>query len=103
MNTHTGYGINVRLALKDIYGIEDLTKDTVGRLEAAYHAAIKPGFYRHLLRDVGNIESCQVNVAAWSRNSWTASERSSRPRESRDRTPIRSGSSSVRKSLVDSG
>jgi predicted TIM-barrel fold metal-dependent hydrolase len=58
---HTGYGINVCLALKDIYGIDDLTKDTVSRLEEAYHAAIRPGFYRHLLRDIGNIESCQVN------------------------------------------
>lgn len=58
---HTGYGLNVRLALKEIYGIEDLTGESVPRLEEAYHAAIKPGFYRHLLRDIGNIESCQVN------------------------------------------
>lgn len=58
---HTGYGINVRLALRDLYGIEDLTKDSVGRLDEAYHAAIKPGFYRRLLRDIGNIESCQTN------------------------------------------
>jgi predicted TIM-barrel fold metal-dependent hydrolase len=58
---HTGYGLNVRLALKDIYGIDDLSKESVGRLEEAYRAVIKPGFYRRLLRDVGNIESCQVN------------------------------------------
>jgi predicted TIM-barrel fold metal-dependent hydrolase len=59
---HTGYGLNVRHTLRDVYGIEDLTGETVGRLEEAYHAAIKPGFYRHLLRDIGNIESCQVNL-----------------------------------------
>jgi hypothetical protein len=59
---HTGYGLNVRHTLKDVYGIDDLTRETVRRLEEAYHAAIKPGFYRHLLRDIGNIESCQVNL-----------------------------------------
>jgi predicted TIM-barrel fold metal-dependent hydrolase len=59
---HTGYGLNVRHTLKDVYGIDDLTGETVRKLEEAYHAAIKPGFYRHLLRDIGNIESCQVNL-----------------------------------------
>jgi len=59
---HTGYGLNVRHTIKEVYGIDDLTEETVGKLEQAYHAAIKPGFYRHLLRDIGNIESCQVNL-----------------------------------------
>lgn len=59
---HTGYGLNVRHTLKDVYGIDDLTGETVGKLEEAYHAAIRPGFYRHILRDIGNIESCQVNL-----------------------------------------
>jgi predicted TIM-barrel fold metal-dependent hydrolase len=59
---HTGYGLNVRHTLKDVYGIDDLTGDTVKRLETAYHEVIQPGFYRHLLRDIGNIESCQVNL-----------------------------------------
>jgi len=59
---HTGYGLNVRHTIKEVYGIDDLTEETVGRLEQAYHAAIKPGFYRHVLRDIGNIESCQVNL-----------------------------------------
>jgi predicted TIM-barrel fold metal-dependent hydrolase len=59
---HTGYGLNVRHTIKDVYGIEDLTRETVGRLEEAYHVAIRPGFYRHILRGIGNIESCQVNL-----------------------------------------
>jgi len=59
---YTGYGLNVRRTLKDVYGIDDLTGATVRNLEDAYHEAIKPGFYRHLLRDIGNIESCQVNL-----------------------------------------
>jgi uncharacterized protein len=58
---HTGYGLNVRHTLKDVYGIDDLSVESVRRLEEAYHAAIKPGFYRYLLRESGNIESCQVN------------------------------------------
>ena len=59
---HTGYGLNIRHTIKEVYGIDDLTGETVGKLEQAYHAAIKPGFYRHILRDIGNIESCQVNL-----------------------------------------
>ena len=58
---HTGYGLNVRRTLKDVYGIDDLTGETVKKLQAAYHEVIKPGFYRRLLREIGNIESCQVN------------------------------------------
>jgi predicted TIM-barrel fold metal-dependent hydrolase len=59
---HTGYGLNVRHTLKDVYGIDELAGEAVMKLEEAYHAAIKPGFYRHILRDIGNIESCQVNL-----------------------------------------
>lgn len=59
---YTGYGLNVRHTLRDVYGIDDLTGETVKKLQAAYHEVIKPGFYRHLLRDIGNIESCQVNL-----------------------------------------
>ena len=58
---HTGYGLSVRRTLREVYGIEDLTAASVGRVEAAYREGIKPGFYRRLLRDVANIESCQVN------------------------------------------
>jgi uncharacterized protein len=59
---HTGYGLNVRHTLKDVYGIDELARETVMKLDGAYHAAIQPGFYRHILRDIGNIESCQVNL-----------------------------------------
>src|SRR4030042_2844958 len=59
---HTGYGLNVRHTLQDVYGIDDLTQENARKLEDAYHAAIKPGYYRHLLRGIGNIESCQVNL-----------------------------------------
>jgi predicted TIM-barrel fold metal-dependent hydrolase len=59
---YTGYGLNVRHTLKDVYGIDDLTADTIKSLETAYHETLKPGFYRRLLRDIGNIESCQVNL-----------------------------------------
>jgi uncharacterized protein len=58
---YSGYGLNVRRTLRDVYGIDDLAGANVGRLDAAYRGAIKPGFYRRLLRDTANIESCQVN------------------------------------------
>jgi predicted TIM-barrel fold metal-dependent hydrolase len=59
---YTGYGLNVRQTLRMVYGINDLSAESVKNLQTAYRETIKPGFYRHLLRDVGNIESCQVNL-----------------------------------------
>ncbi len=58
---HTGYAQAVRIALQRIYGVEDLSDRTVNQVQEAYGKTIRPGFYRRLLREVGKIESCQVN------------------------------------------
>jgi hypothetical protein len=58
---YTGYGQNVRITLKELYGIDDLNRETVGELQTKYRELIKPGFYRKVLQEVSNIESCQVN------------------------------------------
>jgi predicted TIM-barrel fold metal-dependent hydrolase len=58
---YTGYGRVVRIVIQELYGIEDLSAATVGRLRAAYESVRKPGFYRRILRDLARIESCQVN------------------------------------------
>jgi len=58
---YTAYGQNVRISLKELYGIENLNRDTVGILQERYQDLIKPGFYRKVLQEVSNIESCQVN------------------------------------------
>jgi hypothetical protein len=58
---HTGYGRAVRLACEQLYGISELNAETIPRLAEAYTAAVKPGFYERILREVAGLESCQVN------------------------------------------
>jgi hypothetical protein len=58
---HTGYGQAVRHTLQGLYGIDDLTERTVERLAEAYASTVRLGFYRHILRDLANVEVCQVN------------------------------------------
>jgi hypothetical protein len=57
----TGYGQAVKIALERIYGINELSSETVSKIQNAYIENIKPGFYKHILQELGNIESCQVN------------------------------------------
>ena len=58
---NTGYGRVVRIALKDLYGIDELDEKAAGRLQAGYESVRKPGFYRKILVGLAGIESCQVN------------------------------------------
>lgn len=58
---HTGYGQNVRISVFQLYGIEEITKESIPALNQAYQALIRPGFYRKVIREVSNIESCHVN------------------------------------------
>ncbi|MFB3903149.1 MAG: amidohydrolase family protein [Acidobacteriota bacterium] len=59
--SHTGYAQAVSIALQRIYGVEELSERTVRNIQEAYTKTIQPGFYRRLLQQLGNIESCQVN------------------------------------------
>ncbi len=58
---NTGYGRAVRIAIKELYDIDELDAKNVVRLQNAYESVRKPGFYRRILAELGNIESCQVN------------------------------------------
>lgn len=58
---HTGYGQSVRRTLRGLYGADDLTADSVGRIAEKYRDMIRPGFYATILRDRCNLEHCQVN------------------------------------------
>ncbi len=57
----TGYGQAVTIALERIYGISGLSAETVPKIQNAYEKNIRAGFYKHILQELGNIESCQVN------------------------------------------
>ncbi len=57
----TGYGQAVRIALERLYEVRELSAETVGKVQAGYERIVRPGFYRKVLQELGNIESCQVN------------------------------------------
>ena len=57
----TGYGQAVRIAARLLYDVEDITPRTIAKIQAGYEKVRKPGFYKHILSDLANIESCQVN------------------------------------------
>ena len=61
---NTGYGQAVRMAIRELYGIDELNKENVGKLQAAYENTRRPGFYRRILQEVARLDSCQVNSLA---------------------------------------
>jgi len=58
---NTGYAQAVRIALRELYGVEDLSADTITNVQAGYEQTRRAGFYREILHNRGKIESCQVN------------------------------------------
>jgi predicted TIM-barrel fold metal-dependent hydrolase len=58
---NTGYGRAARISLRQLYGVDELSADTVQRVQAGYERERKPGFYRKILCEMSKIESCQVN------------------------------------------
>lgn len=58
---NTGYGRAVRIAMQELYDVDDLSAATVKKVQAGYEATRKPGFYKRILCEHANIESCQVN------------------------------------------
>lgn len=58
---HTGYAQAVRETLRGLYGEDDLTEKSAPRIAEKYLDLIKPGFYRKILKEKSNLESCQVN------------------------------------------
>jgi len=58
---NTGYGQAVAIAIRDLYGIEEVSAKTVGRIAEQYRQWVKPGFYRKVLVETARLDSCQVN------------------------------------------
>lgn len=58
---NTGYGQAVSITIRELYGIGDLSLDTVNKLQSGYESLNRPGFYRKVLQEKANIESCQVD------------------------------------------
>jgi predicted TIM-barrel fold metal-dependent hydrolase len=58
---NTGYGQAVRIAMQQIYDVDELSAATVKKVQTGYEQTRKAGFYRRILCELGKIESCQVN------------------------------------------
>jgi predicted TIM-barrel fold metal-dependent hydrolase len=58
---HTGFGQAMRISMQKLYGIEALEGGRIEALQQAYEELRRPGFYRKILVEVANIESCLVN------------------------------------------
>jgi predicted TIM-barrel fold metal-dependent hydrolase len=58
---NTGYGQAVRIAMQQLYGVDELSAATVKKVQAEYEKTRQPGFYKRILGELAKIESCQVN------------------------------------------
>lgn len=58
---HTGYGEAVRILAREVYGIEEITADTLEAAQSAHAALRQPGQRLHLLRDRANLDHVQVD------------------------------------------
>lgn len=58
---NTGYAQAVRIAIRELYEVEELSAETTGKVQAGYERTRRAGFYKRILQDQARIESCQVN------------------------------------------
>ncbi len=58
---HTGYGMCVRESVKALFGIQDLNDETWTRVQEGLEKLIKPGYYKHVLKDITKLDHIQVN------------------------------------------
>jgi len=58
---NTGYGQVTSLIVKELYGIDELSAQTIVQVQENYEKTRQKGFYKRILRDLAGIESCQVN------------------------------------------
>lgn len=58
---NTGYGQAVSIAIKELYGVDELSNKTIKLVQRKYEETRRHGFYKRILMDLANIESCQVN------------------------------------------
>lgn len=69
----TGYGQAFSIAVRDLYGVEDLTAAAVGRVNSAIRAQNRAGLYERVLKEKAGIDWCLVD-AYWNEKPAPASE-----------------------------
>ena len=58
---NTGYAKCIKLAVTNLFGIKDITRDTYVFLSEELEKTRRPGWYDHVLKDKANIEFCIVD------------------------------------------
>lgn len=57
----TGYGQALAIAIKDIYGVDEISHGTISRINEVIRNRNKPGLYREVLRERAKIDWCLVD------------------------------------------
>ena len=58
---NTGYALAARITVQKLYGEDDITDESVGRINQKVRQLIQPGFTGHVVKEVAHIDHCQVN------------------------------------------
>jgi hypothetical protein len=58
---NTASGIVFRNTVKILYGISEISDDTISELQGCYEETRKEGFYHHIIRNLANIKHCHVH------------------------------------------
>lgn len=58
---NTGYGQAVRVAMQELYDVDELSAETVDKVQNGYEKTRRASFYKRILCEMAGIESCQVN------------------------------------------
>jgi hypothetical protein len=53
---HTGYGRALDLAVRGIYGIDGITRDTIADVNQAFLSSLQPGHFQRVLKDLSRIQ-----------------------------------------------
>lgn len=59
---NTGYGMAVEIAMQQLYGVPELSSETIAKVASGYEKVCHKGFYKEILCEKSGIESCQVNA-----------------------------------------
>ncbi len=58
---NTGYALAARITAQKLYEEDDFTDDSIPRINDKVKQLIRPGFTGHVVKEVANIDHCQVN------------------------------------------
>lgn len=59
---YTGYGQALSIAIRDIYGVEEISRASLERINQAIRQRNQPGLYRQVLQEAARIDWCLVDA-----------------------------------------